>query len=144
MKPVQTSFNFKGLKFPNQQAKLTKQEKELFNLLPIGKENAVQGSYLAKTLNINKRTIIDKVNKIRLKSIGIGSTTTDGYFKFKNRQEYLEFIRRLRAENFRRDQVLKAMENIPVESFMQDDMKKQNKIIKVDSNEKRRKSEVNQ
>lgn len=139
MKSVQTSFDFNGLKFSSQQAKLTKQEKELYDLLPVGKENAAQGAYLAKILNINKRTVIDKVNKIRLKSIGIGSTTIDGYFKFKNYQEYIEFMRRLRAENFRRDQVLKAMENIPVESFMQDDMKKPNRIIKIESTKKDRK-----
>ena len=126
---IQTSLNLNGLKFSSQQAKLTKQEKELYDLLPVGKENAAQGAYLAKILNINKRTVIDKVNKIRLKSIGIGSTTTDGYFKFKNYQEYIEFMRRLRAENFRRSQVIKAMENIPVESFIQSESNKEKQEV---------------
>ena len=66
MKSIQTSFNFNGLQFLSQQVKLTKQEKKLYSLIPIGKENAVQGSYLAETLNIDKRTVIDKVNKLRL------------------------------------------------------------------------------
>ena len=44
---MQTALNFNGLKFPNQQITLTKQEKKLYELLPVGKENAVQGSYLA-------------------------------------------------------------------------------------------------
>lgn len=126
---IQTSLNLNGLKFSSQQAKLTKQEKELYDLLPVGKENAVQGAYLAKILNINKRTVIDKVNKIRLKSIGIGSTTIDGYFKFKNYQEYIEFMRRIRAENFRRSQVIKAMENIPVESFIQSESSKEKQEV---------------
>ena len=129
MKSVQTSLDFNGLKFPSQQATLTKQEKKLYELIPIGKENAVQGSYLAETLNIDKRTVIDRVNKVRLKSIGIGSTTTDGYFKFKNYQEYIEFMRRLRAENFRRSQVIKAMENIPVESFIQSESSKEKQEV---------------
>ena len=126
---IQTSLNLNGLKFSSQQAKLTKQEKELYDLLPVGKENAVQGAYLAKILNINKRTVIDKVNKIRLKSIGIGSTTIAGYFKFKNYQEYIEFMRRIRAENFRRSQVIKAMENIPVESFIQSESSKEKQEV---------------
>ena len=117
---MQTSFNFNGLKFPNQQTTLTKQEKKLYDLIPVGKKSAVQGSYLAKILNVDTRTIIDRVNKLRLKSIGIGSTTTDGYYRFKNQQEHFEFIRRLRAEYFRRGKVLQAMENIPVENFIQD------------------------
>lgn len=136
MKSIQTSFNFNGLQFPSQQVKLTKQEKKLYSLIPIGKENAVQGSYLAETLNIDKRTVIDKVNKLRLKSIGIGSTTTYGYYRFKDQQEYLEFIRRLRAEYFRRGKVLQAMKNISIDSLMQNDIRKPNRIIKIDSNKK--------
>lgn len=139
MKPVQTSFNFNGLKFPSQQATLTKQEKKLYELIPTGKENAVQGAYLAETLNIDKRTVIDRVNKVRLKSIGIGSTTTDGYYRFKDQQEYLEFIGRLRTEYFKRGKVLQAMENISIDSFMQNDIKKPNRIIKIDSTKKDRK-----
>lgn len=139
MKSVQTSFDFNGLKFPSQQATLTKQEKKLYELIPTGKENAVQCAYLAETLNIDKRTVIDRVNKVRLKSIGIGSTTTDGYYRFKDQQEYLEFIGRLRTEYFKRGKVLQAMENISIDSFMQNDIKKPNRIIKIDSTKKDRK-----
>lgn len=124
---MQTALNFNGLTFPNRQATLTKQEKKLYNLIPVGKENAVQGSYLAKILNIDKRTVIDRVKKLRLKSIGIGSTTTNGYYRFKNQQEYSEYIRLFRMEYFKRGQVLNAMENIPIESFIPAKTKKRKK-----------------
>lgn len=111
---MQTTLNFNGLTFPNQQATLTKQEKKLYELIPIGKENAVQGSYFANILHINKRTVISIVRKLRLKHLDIGSTTNNGYYRFKNPKEYLEYIKTAQMEYVRRGQVLKAMENTPM------------------------------
>lgn len=111
---MQTALNFNGLTFPNQQATLTKQEKKLYNLLPVGKENAVQGSYLANILHINKRTVISIVRKLRLKHFDVGSTTNNGYYRFKTPKEYAEYIKTAQMEYIRRGQVLKAMENTPM------------------------------
>ena len=111
---IQTSFNVNGLTFPNQQTKLTKQEKKLYELMPIGKENAVQGSYFADILHINKRTVISLVRKLRLKHLDIGSTTNHGYYRFKNPNEYLEYIKTAQIEYMRRGQVLKAMKSTPM------------------------------
>ena len=94
---MQTALNFNGLTFPNQQATLTKQEKKLYNLLPVGKENAVQGSYLANILHINKRTVISIVRKLRLKHFDVGSTTNNGYYRFKTPKERIRGIHKNRS-----------------------------------------------
>ena len=111
---MQTALNFNGLKFPNQQITLTKQEKKLYELLPVGKENAVQGSYLANILHINKRTVISIVRKLRLKHFDVGSTTNNGYYRFKTPKEYMEYIKTAQMEYIRRGQVLKAMKYTPM------------------------------
>lgn len=114
MKSVQTELNLFGLVFPNQETKLTELEKRAFDLIPLGKENAVAGSYIATTLDISKRHVIELVRKLRLKYCDIGSTTSEGYYRFKNPQEYLKFMNKYSKEQARRKQVEDAMRLTPM------------------------------
>ena len=111
---IQTSFNFNGLKFPNPQSELTKIESKVLKLIPTGKENAKSCSYIAETLKISVRLVIETVRRLRLKHFDIGSTTNNGYYQFKNEQEYLEFMSRYSKIQARRNKVLKAMESTPM------------------------------
>lgn len=114
MESVQTELNLLGLVFPDKEIELTELEKKVFNLIPVGKENAVTGSYIAITLKISKRHVIELVRRLRLKYCDIGSTTSDGYYRFKNPQEYLEFMNKYSKEQARRNQVENAMRLTPI------------------------------
>lgn len=114
MNAIQMAFNINGLTFPNQDAELSSIEKKILDLIPTGRINAKSCSYIANTLHIGKRTVIEIVRKLRLKHFGIGSTTTGGYYKFKDEKEYLEFTARYSKEQVRRNQVLKAMRQTPM------------------------------
>lgn len=84
---IQTSLNLNGLTFPNQESELTKIENKVLKLIPTGKENARSCSYIAETLKISIRTVIETVRRLRLKSFDIGSTTSNGYYQFKDEKE---------------------------------------------------------
>lgn len=114
MESIQTELNLYGLVFPDKEIELTKLEKKVFNLIPVGKENAVTGSYIATTLKIGERTLIDTVKKMRLKHYDIGSTTNDGYWRFKNPQEYMEYMNKAEKEYFGRGEVINAMHFTPM------------------------------
>lgn len=114
METIQTALNINGLTFPNQEVKLNELEKKVFNLIPTGKANAKPCSYIAKTLHIGTRTVIEIVRRLRLKYFDIGSTTNDGYYKFKDEKEYLEFMSKYSKEQARRNQVLRAMRQTPM------------------------------
>lgn len=114
MNTIQTAFNLNSLTFPNQDAELTDIEKKVFNLIPTGKANAKPCSYIANTLHIGKRTVIEVVRKLRLKGFDIGSTTNEGYYKFKDEKEYLKFMSKYSKEQARRNEVLKAMKQTPM------------------------------
>lgn len=114
MNTIQTAFNLNGLTFPNQDAELTDIEKKVFDLIPTGISNAKPCSYITNTLHIGKRTVIEVVRKLRLKGFDIGSTTNEGYYKFKDEKEYLEFMSKYSKEQARRNEVLKAMKQTPM------------------------------
>ena len=114
MNAIQTSFNFNGLNFPNSQSELTEIEGKVLKLIPTGKENAKSCSYIAETLKISVRLVIETVRRLRLKHFDVGSTTNNGYYQFKNEQEYLEFMAHYSKIQARRNQVLKAMESTPM------------------------------
>ncbi|MBW8038056.1 HTH domain-containing protein [Lactobacillus helveticus] len=114
MPPVQKVLNFNGLIFPNQESELTKLENKVVKLIPTGKENAKSCAYIAKTLKVSIRTVIETVRKLRLKHFDIGSTTNNGYYRFKDEQEYLEFMAKYSKEQSRRNNVLKAMQSTPM------------------------------
>ena len=80
----------------------------------MGKENAVTGSYIATTLKISKRHVIELVRRLRLKYCDIGSTTSNGYYRFKNPQEYAEYRSKAEKEQSRRNEVIKAMRLTPM------------------------------
>lgn len=114
MESVQTELNLFGLVFPDKETKLTELEKKVFNLIPVGKENAVTSSYIATTLKISKRLVTEQIRRLRLKSRDIGSTTSEGYYRFKNPQEYSEYMSRAEKEQSRRNEVIKAMRLTPM------------------------------
>lgn len=114
MKAVQTELNLYGLVFPDKETELTKLEKKVFDLIPLGKENAVTSGYIATTLNISKRLVTEQIRRLRLKSRDIGSTTSEGYYRFKDLQEYLEFMNKYSLEQTRRKQVEDAMRLTPM------------------------------
>lgn len=96
------------------QTELTELEKKVFDLIPLGKENAVTGNYIATTLKIGERTLTDTVKKMRLKHYDIGSTTNDGYWRFKNPQEYMEYMNKAEKEHSGRGKVIEAMRLTPM------------------------------
>lgn len=114
MESVQTELDLFGLVFPDKETKLTELEKKVFDLIPLGKENAVTGSYIATTLKIGERTLTDTVKKMRLKHYDIGSTTNGGYWRFKNPQEYMEYMNKAEKEYFGRGEVINAMHLTPM------------------------------
>ena len=114
MSAVQTAFNLGNLNFPNLESQLTETERKVLKLIPTGKENARSCSYIAQTLNISVRSVIETVRRLSLKHFDIGSTNNNGYYQFKNEQEYLEFMSRYSKIQARRNQVLKAMELTPM------------------------------
>lgn len=114
MEPVQTAFNFDGLTFPNPESTLTKIETKLYDLIPIGKDNAVSAEYLAKTLDIDTRTVTAITRCLRLKHCDIGSLRDVGYYRFKDPHEYLEYMAVAEKEQARRYQVLSAMKHTPM------------------------------
>lgn len=114
MESAQTELNLYGLVFPDKETKLTELEKKVFDLIPLGKENAVTGSYIATTLKISKRHVIELVRRLRLKYCDIGSTTNEGYYRFKNPQEYAEYRSKAEKEQSRRNEVIEAMRLTPM------------------------------
>lgn len=114
MESAQTQLNLYGLNFPNKETELTKLEKKVLNLLPVGKENAISSEDIINTLGIKKRTLTDTIRNLRLKSRDVGSTTNDGYWVFKNPNEYLEFMSKYSKEQNRRKQVEDAMRLTPM------------------------------
>lgn len=114
MESVQTELNLFGLVFPDKETKLAELEKKVFNLIPVGKENAVTSSYIATTLKISKRLVTEQIRRLRLKSRDIGSTTSEGYYRFKNPQEYAEYRSKAEKEQSRRNEVIKAMRLTPM------------------------------
>ncbi|OXC14685.1 HTH domain-containing protein [Lactobacillus sp. UMNPBX1] len=114
MEPVQTAFNFDGLTFPNPESTLTKIETKCYDLIPIGKEKAVSAEYLAKTLDIDTRTVTANIRRLRLKHCDIGSLRDIGYYRFKDPHEYLEYMAAAEKEQARRYQVLNAMKHTPM------------------------------
>lgn len=114
MESVQTELNLNGLEFPDKETELTELEKKVFDLIPLGKENAVTGNYIATTLKIGERTLTDTVKKMRLKHYDIGSTTNDGYWRFKNPQEYMEYMNKTEKEHSGRGKVIEAMRLTPM------------------------------
>lgn len=114
MTNIQLTLNINGVRFPNQRVKLSQFEAKVYKLIPVGKENAVSLAYLAKTLNVDTRTIVSAVRKMRLKSLDIGSGRDVGYYRFKDPQEYLEYMNRVAKENSERDQVYQAMKRTPM------------------------------
>lgn len=114
MKFIQTELNLNGLEFPDKETELTELEKKVFDLIPLGKENAVTGNYIATTLKIGERTLTDIVKKMRLKHYDIGSTTNDGYWRFKNPQEYMEYMNKAEKEHSGRGKVIEAMRLTPM------------------------------
>ena len=123
MESVQTELNLFGLVFPDKETKLTELEKKVFNLIPVGKENAVTSSYIATTLKISKRLVTEQIRRLRLKSRDIGSTTSEGYYRFKNPQEYAEYRSRAEKEQSRRNEVIKAMRLTPMAKKLTAEMK---------------------
>ncbi|WP_304402238.1 HTH domain-containing protein [Lactobacillus intestinalis] len=114
MAKIQMTLNINGVLFPNQRVKLSEFEAKVYKLIPVGKENAVSLAYLAKTLNVDTRTIVSAVRKMRLKSLDIGSGRDVGYYRFKDPQEYLEYMNRVAKENSERDRIYQAMKRTPM------------------------------
>lgn len=114
MESIQTELNLYGAVFPKQEIELNKLEKQVLNLIPLGKENAKKGAYIADLLDISTRNLTDLARELRLKHCDIGSTTYEGYYLFKNPHEYLEFISKYSKDYTRRNQVGEAMRLTPM------------------------------
>lgn len=113
-RPAQMILNLNGLQFSNPESQLNEIETKVYDLIPEGKENAVSLEYIANTLRVSTRTVVELVRRIRLKSLDIGSSRDLGYYRFKDPQEYLEYMAIASKEQARRDQVLTAMRHTPM------------------------------
>ncbi|AKG66311.1 hypothetical protein TU99_02655 [Lactobacillus helveticus] len=111
---AQMSFNLDGFEFNNPKSLLTKTETKVYDLIPKGKENAVSAEYLAQMLKVGTRAITDIVRRLKLKYCDVGSLRDVGYYRFKDQQEYLEYMAIATKEQARRNQVLTAMRHTPM------------------------------
>lgn len=121
------TLNLDGLTFPSRDAKLTSIEKRVYNLLSTGKENARPSSYFTEILGISRRNLSDVVKRLKLKSLDVGSTRDDGYYKFKDVQEYLDFMSRDAHELAERNKVHDAMRSTPLGRKLFADMNQESK-----------------
>lgn len=110
MKPQQMQFDFNGLTFKDKESELTKQEKRVYSLIPKGKVNAVSADYIARTLNISIRQVVELVRHLRLKHFDIGSNQNGGYYECKDLEEHNEFIERFSRKQARSNHVLEALQ----------------------------------
>lgn len=113
-RPTQMNLNLNGLQFSNPESQLNEMETKVYDLIPEGKENAVSAEYLAQILKISTRAITDIVRRLKLKHCDVGSLRDAGYYRFKDLQEYLEYMAVATKELARRNQVLTAMRLTPM------------------------------
>ena len=113
-RPAQMNLNLNGLQFSNPESQLNEMETKVYDLIPEGKENAVSAEYLAQILKISTRAITDIVRRLKLKHCDVGSLRDAGYYRFKDLQEYLEYMAAATKELARRNQVLTAMRLTPM------------------------------
>ena len=123
----QMALNLYGLQFSTPESRLTKSETEIYDLIPEGKENAVPLEYIANESGTSPRTVIRVVRQIRLKSLDIGSSRDLGYYRFKDPQEYLEYMAIATKEQARRNQVLTAMRHTPMAQSLMADLNEREK-----------------
>lgn len=121
------TLNLDGLTFPNGDAKLTSKEKRVYDLLPTGKKNARPSSYFTEILGISRRNLSDVVKRLKSKSLDVGSTRDNGYYKFKDVQEYLDFMNRDAHELAERNKVHDAMRTTPLGRKLFADMNQESK-----------------
>ena len=124
---AQMTLNLDGLTFPSGDAKLTSIEKRVYDLLSTGKENARPSSYFTEILGISRRNLSDVVKRLKLKSLDVGSTRDNGYYKFKDVQEYLDFMNRDAHELAERNKVHDAMRTTPLGLKLFTDMNQNSK-----------------
>lgn len=126
-RPAQMSFNLDGFEFNNPKSLLTKTETKVYDLIPKGKENAVSAEYLAQMLKAGTRAITDIVRRLKLKYCDVGSLRDVGYYRFKDQQEYLEYMAIATKEQARRNQVLTAMRHTPMAQSLMADLNEREK-----------------
>ncbi|NHL82866.1 hypothetical protein ERJ64_02865 [Lactobacillus helveticus] len=112
---AQMTLNLDGLTFPSGDAKLN------------SKENARPSSYFTEILGISRRNLSDVVKRLKSKSLDVGSTRDDGYYKFKDVQEYLYFMSRDTHELAERNKVHDAMRTTPLGRKLFADMNQESK-----------------
>ena len=113
-RPAQMNLNLDGFEFKNPESLLTETETKVYDLIPLGKENAVSAEYLAQMLKVSTRAVTDIVRRLKLKHCDVGSLRDAGYYRFKDQQEYLEYMAIATKEQARRNQVLTAMRHTPM------------------------------
>jgi biotin operon repressor len=96
-------------------------------LLSTGKENARPSSYFTEILGISRRKLSDVVKRLKSKSLDVGSTRDNGYYKFKDVQEYLDFMSRDAHELAERNKVHDAMRSTPLGRKLFADMNQESK-----------------
>lgn len=115
---AQMSFNFGNAVPPlsdDEAMKLMKpNEIKLFKLLPVGRINAVSNEYLSNALGVNTRTIIQLAHDLRMKSRDIGSNYENGYYRFLNANELLEWKFQYDQKIQGMIEVSQAMNNTPL------------------------------
>lgn len=126
-RPAQMSFNLDGFEFNNPKSLLTKTETKVYDLIPKGKENAVSAEYLAQMLKVGTRAVTDIVRRLKLKHCDVGSLRDAGYYRFKDQQEYLEYMAIATKEQARRNQVLTAMRHTPMAQSLMADLNEREK-----------------
>ena len=85
MAKIQMTLNINGVRFPTQRVKLSEFEAKVYKLIPVGKENAV---------SLAGRDVV--------------------YYRFKDPQEYAEWMATYRKEEFERSKVYEAMKRTPM------------------------------
>ncbi|MGM7556960.1 hypothetical protein [Aerococcus christensenii] len=90
----------------------TKQEQALLNILPRGKENARNGTYLSRLLGVERRSFFSLVEGLRRKGCFIGSSrkSPKGYYLVANEEEKNHFLVSYKAQVKREIETLKILE----------------------------------
>lgn len=114
---AQMSFLFAGMHpLTDEQAfkLMGKNEKQVFSLLSVGKENALDSDYISKVTGLDTTTVGHIITRLRAKyHRDIGGARGLGYWRLKDPQEWFEYTNSKAAELKRATNTLSAMYSTP-------------------------------
>lgn len=100
--------------FPKSDSTMQSEEKQetfaIANLLPVGRENAIRGWYLAELLQTDQRTVVEMIRKDRLKGAAICSDSKGGYYLADEADDLIRSADSLKSRGIKCIEVASAMD----------------------------------